>query len=60
MMELKVKSEKETLEACAHRALQQIKQKKYTEEFKQRGIDKVIQVGIGFKGKKFALDYFVI
>ncbi len=55
VMELKVKGEKETLEVCAHRALQQIEQKKYIEEFKQRGINKVIQIGIGFKGKEFAL-----
>ena len=55
VMELKVKDEKETLEACAHRALQQIEQKKYIEELKQRGIAKVIQMGIGFKGKEFAL-----
>ncbi len=56
VIELKVKSEKETLTACASQALKQIEQKKYVEEFKQRGIEKVIQLGIGFEGKTFALD----
>ncbi len=57
VMELKVKDEKETLEECACRALNQIVQKKYTEEFKQRGIQKIIQIGIGFKGKDCSLSY---
>ncbi len=57
VMELKIKGEKETLEECACRALKQIEEKKYVEEFKQRGIKKVIKIGIGFKGKTFALIY---
>lgn len=57
VMELKLKDEKETLENSARRALEQIEEKKYTEEFKQRGIDSIIQIGIGFKGKEFALAY---
>ena len=57
VMELKIKGEKETLEDCAQRALEQIKQKKYPEELKQRGIHKIIKVGIGFEGKEFELEY---
>ena len=56
-MELKIKGEKETLENCAQRALDQIEQKKYTEELKQRGITQTIQIGIGFDGKEFSLAY---
>ena len=57
VMELKIKGEKETLENCAQRALDQIEQKKYTEELKQRGITQTIQIGIGFDGKEFSLAY---
>ncbi len=59
VMELKVKGKKETLEECAHHALKQIEQKKYIEEFKQHGIEKAVQIGIGFKGKEFVLDYLL-
>lgn len=57
VIELKIKSEKETLEDCAKKALEQIEQKKYPEELKQRGINKIIQIGIGFEGKEFELAY---
>ena len=59
VIELKMKGEKETLDACAQKALQQIEQKKYLEELKQRGIHQSIQVGIGFKGKECALAYLI-
>ncbi len=59
IIELKVKEEKETLEECAQKALEQIEKKKYPEELKQRGINKVIKIGIGFEGKEFALDYVI-
>ena len=57
IIELKIKSSTETLEGCAKKALEQIEQKKYPEELKQRGINKIIQIGIGFEGKEFALVY---
>ncbi len=55
LIELKIKEEKETLEKAASRGLEQIDEKKYTEELKQVGIKKALKLGIGFSGKKFAL-----
>ncbi len=55
IIELKVKEENETLEKAAIRGLEQINEKKYTEELKQVGIKKSLKLGIGFSGKKFAL-----
>ncbi len=55
VIELKVKEEKETLEKAAKRGLIQIDEKRYTEDMKQAGLKKALKIGIGFKGKKFAL-----
>ncbi len=56
IIELKIKNEDESLAEAAKRALLQIEQKKYGEEFNQRGIKKVIQIGVGFKGKECAVE----
>ena len=42
---------KETLEEAAEAALQQIAQKRYTQELTDRGIASIIQLGIAFQGK---------
>ena len=57
LIELKIKKENETLEAAAKRALQQIEDKHYDQEFQQRNILKHVKIGIGFEGKVFALEY---
>ena len=56
VIELKVKKEGETLKEAAKKALLQIEQKKYVEEFTQRGIEKVIRIGVGFKGKECEVE----
>ncbi len=45
--------------ANAGRALAQIEEKKYDEEFKLKSISDVIKIGIGFEGKEFALEYLI-
>ena len=57
VIELKIKNENETLEAAAKRALQQIEDKHYDQEFQQRNILTHVKIGIDFEGKVFALEY---
>jgi hypothetical protein len=53
LMELKWKSglTKEQLEQLAEEALNQIEQKKYDEELKELGMDRILKIGISFSGK---------
>lgn len=44
--------EKEDLEKAAQAALQQIKEKKYEVELSNRGISRIITLGIAFQGKQ--------
>ena len=46
-----------TLAKQAKKALQQIDDKNYVAEFKQRGIHKVLKIALVFKGKDFQLEY---
>ena len=46
-----------TLIKQAQKALQQIDNKNYVAEFKQRGIHKVLKIALVFKGKDFYLKY---
>ena len=46
-----------TLAKQAQKALQQIDDKNYVAEFKQRGIHKVLKIALVFKGKDFQLEY---
>ena len=46
-----------TLIKQAQKALQQIDDKNYVTEFKQRGIHKVLKIALVFKGKDFYLKY---
>ncbi len=55
IIELKSCTKKESLVKASKNAIKQIDTKKYTEEFKQHGIEKVIKIGIGFCGKQFEL-----
>jgi len=55
VIELKVKEKNETLEQSARKGLEQIDERRYTEDFKELGIKKSLKLGIGFSGKKFAL-----
>lgn len=55
IIELKSASEKENLLKIAEKAIKQIDKQKYTAEFSQCGIKKIIKIGIGFLGKKFEL-----
>lgn len=59
IIELKIKADNEILETTAKRALTQIEDKKYDQEFQQRKISKIVKIGIGFEGKEFALEYVV-
>lgn len=45
--------------AAAKRALQQVEDKQYAQEFQQRNIAKHVKIGIGFEGKTFALEYLI-
>lgn len=42
----------ETLETAVNKALQQIKAKNYAQELRARGVQKIIELGIAFQGKK--------
>ena len=42
----------EDLDALANKALAQIEEKKYETELKARGVNRIIKIGIAFKGKK--------
>ena len=46
-----------TLSKQAQKALQQIDDKNYVAEFKQRGIHKVLKIALVFKGKDFQIEY---
>lgn len=46
------KARKETLETAADNALQQIKDKKYVQELRDRGIKEIQALGIAFEGKQ--------
>ena len=52
ILEFKVAKSKEELEKKAKEALEQIENKEYTAEMKQREISKVLGIGIAFYGKK--------
>ena len=41
----------------AQKALQQIDDKNYVAEFKQRGVHKILKIALVFKGKDFKLEY---
>ena len=45
-------SSDETVEAAARRALDQIEEKKYEKGVKKTGINEVLKLGLGFKGKE--------
>ncbi len=51
VIEFKVVRKGETLETAAQRALEQITQKKYTQELADRSIGRIIAYGIAFEGK---------
>ncbi len=51
VMEFKVVRKGEEIEAVSEKALEQITQKKYTQELFDRSIDKVLAYGIAFEGK---------
>ncbi len=56
VIEFKVVRESETLETAAQRALEQITQKKYTQELFDRSIDKIMAYGIAFEGKNIFVE----
>ncbi len=60
VMEFKIVRKSETLETAAQRALEQIIQKKYTQELFDRSIDKIIAYGIAFEGKNIFVVSSVI
>lgn len=51
VIEFKVLRKGETLETAAQKALEQITQKKYTQELFDRSIDTILAYGISFEGK---------
>ncbi len=55
VFEFKIREKNETLEQTATRALAQIEAKQYAAECAQRGIARVLKIGIGFENKEFVL-----
>lgn len=51
-MECKLAKSEEELEKKAQEALQQIEEKKYEVVLKERGISKIVSLGLAFYGKK--------
>lgn len=56
LMEFK-KAKSNELKKTAKAALQQIDLKNYTVEARQRGIQKLLKIGIAFSGKKYVLEH---
>jgi hypothetical protein len=58
IIELKTVDEaaKETLEKASSSALQQINSRKYAEDFKARGFEKILKLGIAFQGKEVLIQ----
>lgn len=48
---------KNTVKQAAQKALEQIKENKYEEGVKKTGVEQVIKIGLGFKGKEVAVDW---
>lgn len=61
LIELKAQSASDTssLEALAKTALQQIDEKHYIAELKQRNIQRCLKIAIAFIGKQFALEHVI-
>jgi hypothetical protein len=59
-LEAKGLKEKCSLASLAQAALKQIDEKHYAAEFEQRQIPNIIEIGIGFYGKKFALQHRIV
>lgn len=60
VIEFKVAKEKEDLEKASEEALAQIEEKRYYEELRDRGIEKIILVGISFYQRDFKLQGKII
>lgn len=60
VIEFKVAKEKEDLEKISEEALAQIEEKRYYEELRDRGIEKIILVGISFYQRDFKLQGKII
>lgn len=50
------RKDKTDLEEVAASALTQIKERKYDQELKERGIKRILHVGMAFRGKKVAIQ----
>jgi hypothetical protein len=51
------RAKKETLDEAADAALYQIKQKKYEQELRDRGVKDLIKIGIAFEGKEILMKW---
>ena len=60
VIEFKVAKEKEDLEKASEEALAQIEEKRYYEELRDRGVEKIILVGISFYQRDFKLQGKII
>ena len=60
VIEFKVAKEKEELEKASEEALAQIEEKRYYEELRDRGVEKIILVGISFYQRDFKLQGKII
>lgn len=60
VIEFKVAKEKEDLEKISEEALAQIEEKRYYEELRDRGVEKIILVGISFYQRDFKLQGKII
>ncbi len=49
--------EGEDLEKCAAVALEQIQEKQYATELKERGVSQILEIGVAFEGKKVLLRW---
>ncbi|AYZ73354.1 9-O-acetyl-N-acetylneuraminate esterase [Fusobacterium necrophorum] len=58
VLECKVAKSEEELERKAEEALQQIEEKQYEVALKERGISKLIKLGLAFCGKRVLVKYF--
>ena len=60
VIEFKVAKEKEDLEKASEEALAQIEEKRYYEELRDRGVERIILVGISFYQRDFKLQGKII
>jgi hypothetical protein len=57
VLEFKVAKPNKTMQETAEEALEQIERRSYETELRQKGIQHILKIGLGFQGKKVAMAF---